>query len=237
MKSDYAQTLLRKVRGDYQMLAERYSASREDIWPEFEEFKKYIKPGMKVLDVGCGNGRLAKIFNDVKVDYYGLDASLRLLEQARLLFPDYHFQEGDILSLPFPKENFDIVFCILVLHQIPSQELRKKAVEQMYQVLKPNSRLVLSVWNLWRPKYQSQIKKANFIKLLGLSPLDKNDLMIPWRDSGIKQYYHAFTQEELRELIADSGFKIEKLFLGKEFKTKKKRYFNNFIIIANKPEE
>lgn len=236
MKSDFAQTLLRKVRSDYQILAEKYSASREDIWPEFNEFKKYVQPEMKIADIGCGNGRLAKIFDGVKVDYYGVDISPRLLEQARKLFPDFHFQEGDILNLPFPDNEFDLVFSILVLHQIPSAELRQRAVSQLFRVINPGGRLILTVWNLWRPKYQAQIKKTNWKHLFGFTPLDKNDLLIPWRDSGIEQYYHAFTQEELKGLLEEAGFKIERMQLAKEFKTGKKRFFNNIIVIAQKPE-
>ncbi|MBU0707409.1 methyltransferase domain-containing protein [Patescibacteria group bacterium] len=234
MDSDYAQTLLRKVRADYQMLAEPYSSSRERTWPEFEEFVKYVEPGMKILDVGCGNGRLTKIFGNVKVDYTGLDASSRMVEQANKLSPEYDFQVGDILSLPFTNQEFDIVFSILMLHQIPTNELREKAVGQIHRVLKPGGRLILTVWNLWRQKYRAKLRMTNLKKFFGLTKLDKNDILIPWRDSGVEQYYHAFTQEELRDLLANTGFQIENIFLGKEYKTDSKKFFNNIIVVAKK---
>ncbi len=236
MNSDYAQTLLRKIRGDYQMLAECYSASREGIWPEFEHFKKYIKSGMKIADVGCGNGRLTKIFDGVKVDYTGVDISPRLLEQARRLFPEYDFRVGDILNPPLPKNEFDVAFSILVLHQIPAKELRGRAVNQLWRIIKPGGRLIISVWNLWRPKYISKIRTNNIKKMFGLTPLDKNDLMIPWRDSGVRQYYHAFTLPELSNLLVGAGFKIEEQIDGQKLKTQRKNSFNNFIVIARKTE-
>jgi len=235
MNSDFAQTLLRKTRGDYQMIAERYSATREDVWPEFQEFQKYIQPNDRILDVGCGNGRLTKIFDKVKVNYTGIDISPRMLEQAKKLFPNHTFQMGDILSLPFPENHFNIVFCLSVLHQIPSIELRRKAMEQLYRVTRSGGKLVLVVWNLWRPRYRSKIRSINIKKLFGFTPLDKNDLYITWRDSGIKQYYHAFTQKELEELITQAGYRTERIFLGRDCKGEKGRYFNNIVVIASKP--
>ncbi|MDD5342523.1 MAG: class I SAM-dependent methyltransferase [Patescibacteria group bacterium] len=234
MKSDFAQTLLRKVRADYQMLADQYSSTREDIWPEYLEFQKYLQPGMKVLDIGCGNGRLTKIFDKVKVDYTGVDVSPRMLEQARKLFPGYKFQVGDIMNLPFSEGEFDAVFCLQVIHQIPSGELRRQALGQMSRVLKPGGRIIVAVWNLWRPIYRSKLNRNNLKKFFGLTPYDKNDILIPWRDSGVEQYYHAFTQPELKRLLSQAGLRVEREFLGKEYKTDSKYHFNNIVIIAQK---
>lgn len=234
MKHDYAHTLLRKVRADYQMIADEFSQSRFDIWPEFLEFKKYLKPGMNVLDVGCGNGRVTKILGDVKVDYVGCDVSTRILKQAKKMCPAHCFQEGDVLSLPFPDEKFEAVFCIAVLHQIPGSELRAKALREMHRVLKTGGWLFLTVWNLWQTKYRGAFRATNLKKFFGLTPLDINDAFIPWRASGVERYYHAYTQVELNKAVNQVGYRIEKEFLSSSLPSVGQSQSDNFVVIAQK---
>jgi cyclopropane fatty-acyl-phospholipid synthase-like methyltransferase len=44
---------------------------------------EYILPGQKVLDLGCGNGRLFKILKNKNVKYVGVDNSEKLLLEAQ----------------------------------------------------------------------------------------------------------------------------------------------------------
>jgi len=50
---------------------------------------EYIEPGQKVLDLGCGNGRLLNALKDKKIDYIGVDNSEKLLLEAQTLYPEY----------------------------------------------------------------------------------------------------------------------------------------------------
>ena len=67
-----------------------------------------------------------------------------------------------------------------------------------------------------------------------ISSLDKNDLFVPYKDSSgkvlAKRYIHAFTIKELRKLINQSGFKIEKS--GNTVDNNKKR--RNLYVVAVK---
>ncbi|EKD49368.1 MAG: hypothetical protein ACD_63C00168G0001, partial [uncultured bacterium] len=59
MDQDYAKYLLKKTQKDYDFLADEFSASRAFSWSEMENLaEKYVKRGDRVLDAGCGNGRL-----------------------------------------------------------------------------------------------------------------------------------------------------------------------------------
>jgi ubiquinone/menaquinone biosynthesis C-methylase UbiE len=64
-------------------------------------------PPVRTLDVACGTGFLTR---HLQGEVVGLDASERMLEEARKQVPDASFVQGDALSLPFSDGAFDRVF-------------------------------------------------------------------------------------------------------------------------------
>jgi tRNA (uracil-5-)-methyltransferase TRM9 len=229
MDRDYAKYLLEKNRRDYDLIAEDFSKTRWRIWPEFGIFKRYVKDGDSILDVGCGNGRLLELFKDRKIDYLGVDISQKLIEIAKRKHPQEDFLVADNLNLPFPDNNFDKVFSVAVLHTIPSKELRRKALVELKRVLKPKGLLILIAWNMWRKEMFPLILKHCFLKLIGKSKLDLRDVFISWADK-TERYYHVFTQAELRVLTEESGFKIVKRGTVKNERGRR----SNLYLIAEK---
>jgi alkylated DNA repair protein alkB family protein 8 len=58
MRQKTAQHLSEQVKKSYNQIAEHFSQTRHTPWTEFQYFEKYLKPEQKILDLGCGNGRL-----------------------------------------------------------------------------------------------------------------------------------------------------------------------------------
>ncbi|MCK4968431.1 MAG: class I SAM-dependent methyltransferase, partial [Candidatus Aenigmarchaeota archaeon] len=115
MKKLIAQKILEKTKQDYQFLAEEFSRTRQHCWPSFKQLVRPLRLGEKVLDIGCGNGRLAKLLVEKKIDYLGIDNCAPLVKLAQENFLSYsqiNFQVGDILQIPVGKNNFDAVFCL-----------------------------------------------------------------------------------------------------------------------------
>jgi alkylated DNA repair protein alkB family protein 8 len=188
MKLNKAHKILEENKRVYNQISKEFSGSRNELWPEFEELKKYIYENEKILDLGCGNGRLYELFSEYNIDYTGIDFSEKLVEIAKAKYGD-HFKAADILDLPFSNENFDSVWSIAVLHHIPSIELRKRVLSEIKRVLRPNGRVVVTCW-----KIKSLLRK---------------DVFIPFH--GQKRYYHVFSKKEIRKLFEESGFKIEEI--------------------------
>jgi ubiquinone/menaquinone biosynthesis C-methylase UbiE len=228
MEKKYAEYILEKTKKDYDLIAEEFSQTRGFLWEELKKFKDLVKDGEKILDLGCGNGRLLEILRDKKIEYIGVDSSRKLIEIAKEKHPNFQFLVADALSLPFLENSFDKVFSISVFHHIPSEELRLQFLKEIKRILKPKGILILTVWNLWQKRYFLLIFKFTLLKLFFRSKLDFKDIFIPWGKK-IDRYFHCFTKSEIEKLIKKVNFKI--LNSGK-IKSQSGRY--HLYLIAKK---
>lgn len=218
MEREYAEYLMKKTQEDYNLIAEDFSNSRYSIWPELNLFSKYINEEDKVLDLGCGNGRLLELFKEKNIIYTGVDSAEKIIEIARRKKPEAAFFVVDSLDLPFQDNYFDKIFCIAVLHHIPSVYFRKQFVKEAKRVLRPGGIFIITTWNLWpKYKYFKKIIKFAVLKILGKTKLDFKDIFVPWQNK-IDRYIHCFTKRELEELIRTVGLKLKEsgIFRGKE---------------------
>jgi SAM-dependent methyltransferase len=112
-----------------------------------------IKPGDRILDIGCGSGRhsgavlrfrkVVAIAADVDFDQV-IQAKNRLVDQSKMgashgLWGTY---VTDIQHLPFRDNDFDLVICAEVLEHLPDHQA---AVYEIIRVLKPGKDVVVSV--------------------------------------------------------------------------------------------
>jgi len=228
----------------YDSIAKDFSKTRHIPWEELSVFIPYLPDGGKILDLGCGNGRLLKVIQSAgkKYEYLGVDFSDKLLEQARQLFPDEHFEQADMARLNFPENSFDVICLIASFHHLDNKKEREDLLNNIYRWLKPGGVLFMTNWNLLQPKYFKYIVKniKHKIPRLRLSPPAGESRLRPfglelraersgqaaWNDFFIPytpthgygrhwRYYHHFTKSELQSLLLKSGFKLEPLGLYK----------------------
>jgi len=168
MKPAKSQAILQQTKDIYNRIAGDFSNTRYQNWGGFDDLAEYVEPGGRVLDLGCGNGRLAEIFTESKISYLGIDNSEELIRIAQEKFKDKPwagFEVGDALTYPSPPnqgggrggsgikaEEFDLVLMVAVLHHLPTVALRLQALENARAALKPGGRLIISNWNLWQVK-------------------------------------------------------------------------------------
>lgn len=102
----------------------------------------WLKPGLRVLDAGCGTGLLlAGLPRDLQLA--GLDISTRALEHAARRLPMADLRQGALpQAMPFERESQDLVLLTDVLEHIPDDA---GTLRSLHGVLKPGGRLVLTV--------------------------------------------------------------------------------------------
>lgn len=97
------------------------------------------------LDLGTGTGRLLQLFSDHAVRSVGIDASRDMLAVARANLEEaglsrIQVRQGDILNLPTPEGQYDLVTIHQVLHYLDDPQ---RAVREAAKALRPGGRLLI----------------------------------------------------------------------------------------------
>lgn len=198
---------------NYDNFASTFSSSRNDMkWEEIEYFLgKYseVIDWKKILDIWCGNGRLLDHFIKSQyitdIDYFGIDASKGMIDEAKKKFGSDDFLVLDMLDLDKIKiKNFESVFFIASFHHLLNLEERLKVLEKLKKIVLPWSHIFITNWAL-----ESELNKEKYEKSLILD--SQNEF---WsKDFSIKiwefeRFYHSFSLKELEYLFKESWYEI-----------------------------
>ena len=235
MKPELIDRLNQINRTFYSTFAASFSETRESA-RELEVILPYIADDARVLDLGCGNGRVAKLVARHRrhVTYVGVDASAELV--ARCKMQDAREAEGTaffvadiaqpewIDSLPLSgalcptgeglgMRVFDCVLLLAVLHHIPGRDVRARILRQARELLAPQGRIVVSTWQFM--DNERMRKKIVSWSVAGIDEreLEPGDALLNWkRDGEGLRYCHWIGQDEMRALAAQAGLKIVETF-------------------------
>lgn len=135
--AEYLKSHVAEARG-YKMLGVSYKAVKNIKQIE----KLELKPGMKVLDAGCGPGILINQLEAMyKIKGYGCDLSRLALKRAKECGSKKITYKNSVLEkMPFPKNYFDAVVSFDVLEHVENKE---KVLSEIARVLKPGGRLLI----------------------------------------------------------------------------------------------
>ncbi len=148
----------------------------------------------KILDAGCGRGLLLKkIYQKSKgdVELFGIDISQKLCDISKENNPYANIVKGDVESLPYTDDSFDIVFMTETLEHLLDYD---KSIKEISRVLKVNGVFIVTVPNRDWLRYDFYNKNRKKFQ-----PVDD----------------HYFSFKEVSNLLLSNNFKIEK-YIGSD---------------------
>lgn len=107
-------------------------------------FQDLVTPSARILDFGCGYGRILKILDEAGFENaIGIDISRQMLARAQRENPMLQTQHYDGEHIPFVEREFDAVICSTVLNTVPDDVQLRQIFNEFSRVLKPGGILYL----------------------------------------------------------------------------------------------
>jgi SAM-dependent methyltransferase len=238
MDSATASRLIELNREFYTRFGDSFSATRHRIQPGVRRVLELLKGDESILDLGCGNGELARELakHSHRGSYLGVDFSLPLLREAEFHLEGFSakFVEFDLTRLSVNihqllvpgntkgsainhqssvTDHWSLIAAFAVLHHIPSRDLRLNILQAVHQLLEPNGLFIHSNWQfLNSEKLKARIQPWE-AAAISRSDVDAGDYLLDWRSGGKGlRYIHHFDERELHELASSTGFQVNDVF-------------------------
>ena len=229
MDAETARQLVALNRRFYTDFGAPFSATRGRIQPGIQRILDQLQGTERILDLGCGNGQLARSLaaRGHAGTYLGLDFSPPLLESASaqpagfsaafrqvdLTSPDWEADPHGTFSL-LPS-SYDLIFSFAVLHHIPGQDLRCAILKKTHALLVPAGKFIHSEWQFLNSKKMKARIQPWEAAQLSTAKMDVGDTLLDWRNGGAGlRYVHHFSEPELAWLAAETGFHGIETFLS-----------------------
>lgn len=194
---------------DYNSFWKKFANSRKGMkWEEIDYFidNHVSSPSFSVLDIWCGSWRLLEIFKDrwLECNYFWVDLSKVLLEEAEKNHSESRFKELNMLNIDEIDSKFDYIFFVASFHHLDNEKDRSEVLSKAKKLLKEWGMIFMTNWALNSEKNYERYKKS----------------IINWTensywglDYGIKfwehiRYYHSFSLEELSHLFEYESYQI-----------------------------
>ncbi len=218
MQPEIVQQLLALNHQFYQTFALQFSATRQRLQPGVRRILDGLPGPAKLLDLGCGNGELARDLarRGWQGTYVGLDFSAGLLAEAAPDQPEMpslvcRFAQADLADPDWAAavQDYqpDIILAFAVLHHLPGADLQRRVLAQVRRLLLPGGRFIFSTWQFLES--QRLCARIQPWQAAGLSESDvePGDYLLDWRQGGRGlRYVHAFNLPELACLAEQTGF-------------------------------
>ena len=208
----------------YATFARPFAASRSLSDPALTCILPHIPQHARVLDVGCGNGRLAFLLDRERpgATYLGVDVVPDLIEVARaqagqLATISAEFRVADVTRPGWSERlnsgAFNCIVILAALHHIPSLSLRVQVLRESASLLEPDGRLILSTWQ-FLDSARMRRKIVDWTEVsIAEEALEPGDHLLDWKREGRGlRYCHLVDETEVKRLATESGLCVHETF-------------------------
>jgi len=149
---------------DQEKYWDRVAEEKEFPTPfQMKEFEKFISREMKILDLGCGYGRvLNELYKHGYKNLTGIDYSEGMIKRGLRLYPYLNLIKNDGERIPFPDNDFDSVILIAVLTSSYKDEEQENLISEISRVLNDGGILYINDYLINEDK--RNIKRYNKYK-------------------------------------------------------------------------
>jgi len=134
---------LNKIEDLYDTIAKEYADAFSDEHKQkpkdqaiLRRFSIEIGDKKPIWDFACGPGQTTKYLKDLGIVISGLDLSEKILEQAKTIHPEIHFQKGNILALDFDDNSIGGVVAFYAIVHFTEDQV-ETAFREVFRVLQP----------------------------------------------------------------------------------------------------
>jgi len=203
----------------YDSFAEAFAASRGPTEPGLQQVLAEIVPGDHVIDLGCGQGRLAALL-PAGCTYTGVDYSAEMLRIAALGTRDLglrtRFVQADLVRDAWETKleaDADWIILRAVLHHVPGYDDRLAVLTRASRVLSAGGRLLVATWQFLEiPRLRRRLAAWSEA---GIAPdaVEPGDYLLDWRRDGRGlRYVHLVDEGEMQQLAADAALEIVRMY-------------------------
>jgi len=175
----------------YDSVADEYERRVEKLKPVtkycLNQLMKGMKPGSKILDIGCAVGYTIEIFRKAGMIADGIDISPEMIKYAKRRNPDSKLTVGDFMDTEFPNNYYDGVLAFAFIHLFP-KDVVTQCIDKIVNILKPSGAFFISTTN-------SSSSSEGFEQKVGFK-------------DGAKRFRKHWTQDELENLIKSHNLEI-----------------------------
>jgi len=192
------------VQQSYDTIAKYFSVTRVFTWKWTDNFVNNLNNNSLILDIGSGNGRNTNYCNHI---IFGLDISFEQLKMKINKINNFDCH-ANMINLPYKYNSFDSIISIASFHHLSTIEERHKCLKEMKRIIKPNGKILLSVWSIKQPIKTKRIfnNYGDTIVNWNTNKKDKNNQCII-----IPRYYYIFEINEIKNLL-EEYFIIDKYY-------------------------
>lgn len=200
----------------YQVTADSFDETRNHAWPGWERLLTHLRLPLRVLDIGCGNGRFGVFLAEhlqpsstALLHYHGIDSSPALLTHADRALAHhaspgsiYSLEERDIVESPPDDGLYDLVVLFGVMHHIPGASERQELVKSLAARVAPGGILGIACWRFYEyPRFRDRV-----VPWPDDITVEAGDMLLDWRrGEHALRYCHYVDDAEQAALVAASG--------------------------------
>ena len=231
MYQNQANKILSELESGYDQMAQKFSETRKFFWRDLEFVADYIKNGDKILDFGCGNGRILEILENKNISYIGADISGKLIKLAKDKYQgeNIKFQkisgQASLSHTKFSKLMLSEQECDKGNLSEKNLVRDKPFPDEYFDVV-----ISIAVFHHFPPEYAQKmagelyrVAKTGGKIILTVWNLEQEKYRkylskngegyIPFKNNSgeiFNRYHHLYTKKSLEEMFFKAGFKILK---------------------------